>query len=580
MTPRRPWPEAAETADEIRSAGAHWAPLLLPGLPTEVPFGVVGRLLTSSGPAEMWMELHRLPRDRALELLDRAGAVAEAEIASETGGAAARERPELERAARTSRDLGRRVALRQQELWRAGLLLVARGPSAPSARRLREVLRARVHALGFRSRVPAYDCARAIVPPAGDGREPRPEGFWHTLHTDGLAAFFPFVEESVAEEDGVLVGLLLDDASPVFLNRWAHASHSWGVFGTTGSGKSFAAALLALRSRWMYPDLDLVVVDPLGEFAPWARALGGVVLELGPHAPGRLNPLDPATTGGNRVEKAGRVGTLLRALFPSLRDEEVALLDRALHRLYGAGTAVPTFSDLRGEVRGDPDGGRLAALLGAVIDGSLGHLDGPTTVALDGSPLVISLAGVPEDHRAFHLSYLLDAIYGRLRRADRRRLVIVDEAHLLVRSEGTAEFLDHVVRHVRHYRAGLCLMSQHPEDFLRSAAGRSILNNLRATLLLRLPAVAPETRGFFGLTAAEAEWLPRARLPREAGYAEGILRSGPGHLPIAVVASTPEYEFLARTLRIDPEDPGARGPVSPRTASLSDGRGTRGADGR
>ena len=76
MTPRRPWPEAAETADEIRSAGAHWAPLLLPGLPTEVPFGVVGRLLTSSGPAEMWMELHRLPRDRALELLDRAGAVA------------------------------------------------------------------------------------------------------------------------------------------------------------------------------------------------------------------------------------------------------------------------------------------------------------------------------------------------------------------------------------------------------------------------------------------------------------------------------------------------------------------------
>ncbi|MHB8352460.1 MAG: VirB4 family type IV secretion system protein [Thermoplasmata archaeon] len=574
-------PPSSESIDELRSGGLSWAPLLVPTLPTEVPFGVVGRLLPSSGQEEMWIELHRLPRDRALELLDRAGAVAEAEIASETGGAAVLERPELERVARTSRELGRRVALREQDLWKVGLLLVARGRSAAAARRLREALRRRIHALGFRPRIPSYECTGALEPPSGDGREPRPAGFWHTLHTDGAAAFFPFVEESVAEEDGILVGLLLDDASPVLLNRWAHASHSWGIFGTTGSGKSFAAALLALRSRWRYPELDIVVVDPLGEFGSWARALGGVVLEVGPDAPGRLNPLDPVTTGGDRVEKAGRVGTLVRSLFPSLRDEEVALLDRALHRLYAAGPETPTFSDLSAEVlRGGREAGRLAALLEGVTEGSLAHLDGPTTVALDGSPLVISLAGVPEDHRAFHLSYLLDAIYGRLRRADRQRLVLIDEAHLLVRSEGTAEFLDHVVRHVRHYRAGLCLMSQHPEDFLRSAAGRSILRNLRATLLLRLPSVSEECRGFFGLTRAEAEWLPRARLPREAGYSEGILRWGIGHLPIAVVASTPEYEFLARNLALPPLRPPSPTPDSPPTAPLSRPRGTGPADGR
>ena len=47
-------------------------------------------------------------------------------------------------------------------------------------------------------------------------------------------------------------------------------------------------------------------------------------------------------------------------------------------------------------------------------------------------------------------------------------------------------------------------------------------------------------------TEAEHEWLPRARMPKEAGYSEGLLRFGKWgwKLPIAIVASTPEYEFL------------------------------------
>jgi hypothetical protein len=93
----------------------------------------------------------------------------------------------------------------------------------------------------------------------------------------------------------------------------------------------------------------------------------------------------------------------------------------------------------------------------------------------------------------------------------------VDEAHLLARHGPTAEFLDRVVRHVRHFEAGLLLLSQNPDDFLATASGRSTLRNLYATALLHLPEVSSETRTFFGLTGAEAGWLPKARLPRAAG---------------------------------------------------------------
>lgn len=62
----------------------------------------------------------------------------------------------------------------------------------------------------------------------------------------------------------------------------------------------------------------------------------------------------------------------------------------------------------------------------------------------------------------------------------------------------------------------------------------------RGLLLRHTPT---ETTGH-NLTKVEAEWLPRARLPKEAGYAEGLLYLTWGKLPVAIVASTPEYEYL------------------------------------
>jgi hypothetical protein len=97
---------------------------------------------------------------------------------------------------------------------------------------------------------------------------------------------------------------------------------------------------------------------------------------------------------------------------------------------------------------------------------------------------------------------------------------------------------------VRHFNAGVVVLSQNPDDFLASASGRSLLRNLYAVVLLRLPEVSAPTREFFGLTGPEAEWLPNARLPAEHGYAESLWRIGPLHLPLAIVASTPEFEFL------------------------------------
>ncbi len=539
-----------------RRAGRRYrCPLLVRQFPAELPFGFVGRVAPPSAPLELVVEAQRIPSGRALEIVHGARTVAEAELA--TGGAGS-VTAELEVERSSADELGRAVAGRTQELWRVGLRWVAGGPSRPRAEDERLRLAERLAALGFRTRVPRYQVAEALAPPGQGPGVLRPNGYWQTLTTDGLAAFYPFADETVLDPGGVLVGLSLADASPVVLDRWAQASHSWGLFGTTGAGKSFAAALTVLRSRWLRPELELIVLDPLGEYSGLVRLLGGTVVPLRDTAAGRLNPLDPVTTGGDRREKAGRVVAMLRALWPSLSDEEGAALDAAVSRLYDRSAPEPTFGALADEL-GRPGTGRLPSLLEVFRSGSLRGVNGPTTLRVEATTVSVDLSGLPDDQLPFHLTYLLDWAYHRLSARSGPRLLLLDEAHLLARHPGTTEFLDRTVRHLRHFGSGLMLLTQSPDDFLGSPAGRSLLRNLSATAFLRLAEVSPAARAFFGLSDAEAEWLTRARLPTDAGYAESLWRVGGWHLPLAIVASTPEFELVGSALRGEEPPPTPEG---------------------
>ena len=543
--PRGPGEGATYRREGIRFR----APVLTPRFPSEVPFGFVGRLLPTTEPIELRLEAHRLSTGEALRLLHGARAVVEAELAhgaTEIG-------PELDAERASAEELGRALARRTQELWRVGAVWIANGLSRPRAEAVRLRLIERLQGLGFRARIPRYEVAEAVRPASLTGAEPRPTGYWQTLPTDGVAALFPFADETIVEPGGVLVGLGLADASPVFLDRWAHGSYSWGIFGATGAGKSFTAGLLVLRSLWTRPETEVVVLDPLGEYGALVRALGGEVIDLAAGRSGRLNPLDPVTTGGDRREKAARVAAMLRALFPSLLDEEAAALDAAVHGLMADRDRVPTLADLvRRVTEGPGAGGRLAALLAVFASGSLAYLDGPTTIHPTAPLVAVSFRGVPADQLPFHLAYVLDWAYGRLRDRPGPKLLVIDEAHLLARHRPTAEFLDRTVRHVRHFDAGVIVVSQSPEDLLLEPSGRSLLRNLYAVALLRLPEVSNEARAFLGLSGAEAEWLPKARLPKECGYAESLWRIGDLHLPLAIVASTPEFQFLSAALGAGP----------------------------
>jgi len=69
-----------------------------------------------------------------------------------------------------------------------------------------------------------------------------------------------------------------------------------------GSGKSFAAKR-ELLNVFLATNDKILMVDPMGEYTPLAKRLGGQVIEISPDSPHHINPLDIKLTNNNGDER-------------------------------------------------------------------------------------------------------------------------------------------------------------------------------------------------------------------------------------------------------------------------------------
>ena len=126
--------------------------------------------------------------------------------------------------------------------------------------------------------------------------EVRQTGVKSAAHT--VATAFPFVAGPSLGARGVYVGRDVNGGGAFCFDPWEAymAGHISGMsmllFGTVGMGKSSLAKSLCLRLVMAGRKLA-VASDLKGEWTPIVRAVGGVVIQVGPGAGTRLNPLDP-----------------------------------------------------------------------------------------------------------------------------------------------------------------------------------------------------------------------------------------------------------------------------------------------
>jgi type IV secretory pathway VirB4 component len=520
------------------------------GYPREVGYGWLAPLLEHPGRLDVALHVEPVRNDLAAERLRRQ----QARLESARRVDAAKGRlsdPGIEVAAQDAAELSGRLARGQAKLFRLGLYLTVHAPDPDALEAECARVKALVSSLLLDAVPATFRSLQGFVTtlPVGiDNLSMR-----RTLDTDAVAAAFPFSGVDLAGAGGVLYGTTLSGSGLVCWDRFALDNHNSVILARSGAGKSYLAKLEALRS--LYDGVEVFVVDPEDEYRRLAHAVGGAYLHLGASGV-RLNPFDLAPGPDPLTRRALFIHTLVAVLLGEKPDPAAtAALDRGVLAAYAAvgitadprthARPAPVLADLTKALEADPDPAAttLAARLAPYVTGSYRQLFcGPTTTRPEGHLVVISLRDLPDELKAAGTLLTLDAVWRRV--ADpatrKRRLVVVDEAWLLMRDPEGAKFLFKAAKSARKHWAGLTVVTQDAADLLGSDLGQAVVANAATQILLRQAPQAIEAVGdAFGLSQGERAFLVSAR------RGEGLLSTAAHErVGFCALASPAEHDLV------------------------------------
>ena len=381
----------------------------------------------------------------------------------------------------------------------------------------------------------------------------------NTMNSAPLSTTFPFVSADLTSDKGILYGINRHNNSLILFDRFSLENGNMVIFAKAGSGKSYASKLEILRSLMM--GTDVIVIDPENEYKYLADTVGGAFFRISLTGEHHINPFDLPVPHEDekpadllRANIINLVG-LLRLMLGSLTAEEDAVIDKALSETYASRDITaesdfsqitpPLMSDLQTILENMEGGANLALRLKKYTEGTFaGFLNMPTNVSADNRLAVFNIRDMEDELRPIAMYVILGYIWRLIRRETKKRILVVDEAWLLMKYEDAASFLYGIAKRCRKYYLGLTTITQDVGDFMNSRYGRPIITNSSLQLLLRQsPATIDLLVQTFNLTEEEKYLL------LEAGVGEGLFVAGLKHAAIRTVASYSEDQVITS----DPE---------------------------
>ncbi|MCY9787119.1 ATP-binding protein [Nocardiopsis sp. EMB25] len=522
--------------------------MIVTGYPREVAAGWAEPLLTYPGRIDLSFHLVPVPAATAAANLRKR----RARLESAQRTSAAQDRvtdPRQVTAAMDAAEIAERLATGQGRLFRVSVYITVHAPTLGH-------LEAELQQLSALCASLLVDAVPATFRPLQGWISTLPLGtdaigMSRSMDTDAAATLLPFTSPELVAELGdtaVVYGANTHSNGLVAWDRFCGEldNHNSVILARSGAGKSYLAKLEVLRS--LFVGVDVAVIDPEGEYVRLAEAVGGTALRLGTPE-GRLNPFDlsdPDVDGQAFTNRALFLHTLIAAMVGALTATQKTALDRAIITVYAeAGITrdpatwnrpAPVLADLATvleDIASHPnlDEGLTRAAHGLVdqlapfVHGSHAALfDGPTTAVLDERLTVVSLKELPDEVRTVGVLLALEAIWRRVTSGSetRPRMVVVDEAWLLLQDAAAARYLARLAKAGRKHWAGLTLITQDVGDVLGSERGRVVVANAATQILLKqAPQNLDAVTEAFHLSAGEAHLVgtaPRGSALLVAGH--------------------------------------------------------------
>lgn len=379
-------------------------------------------------------------------------------------------------------------------------------------------------------------------------------GITQKLNSEPISSMFPFVSFDLTSETGILYGVNRHNSSLVIFDRFSLENYNSIIFAKSGAGKSYATKLEIIRTLMF--DTDVIVIDPEREYEYLAEAVGGRYFNISLSSDNHINPFDlpiprpdesPADVLRSNV--INLVG-LFRIMLGGLTPEEDSIIDRAITETYAlkditpesdfATIEPPLLSDFEMVLTGMEGTESILQRLTKYTHGSWAtFINQPTNVDINKKFVVFSVRDMEDDLKPAAMYIVTHFIWNAVRKELKKRLLVVDEAWWMMKSDDTASFLYSIAKRGRKYYLGLCTITQDVGDFMKSPYGVPIVTNSSIQLLLKQsPSTIDVLQKTFNLTDEEKFLL------LESGVGEGIFFAGLKHVAIKIIASYTEDQII------------------------------------
>lgn len=421
--------------------------------------------------------------------------------------------PALAGALPNTEDLQRRLASSQDKAFHVALYLTVTSPSArhleSDSRKVEAAARAilcELQPCTFRM-LDGYIATRSRGPDRLQRRR--------VIDSTSLVTFFPWNEADLQQPGGLMVGRNSATGAPVLVEPFDHrrfANANIAVFGHSGAGKTYLLSTLVMGA--LGAGTSVYVIDPEHEYGGLAKQLGGIDVQLALGSGHALNVLDLRPSDRRDESWLGPAAAdavdLCACICGGLDESERALTEGAVRQAYGE-SIQPVLRDVADRL---PRNERAAIILKRWVAGSLGQMfSAPTNIDLDASIVVFGMRELRDEMIAPVHFLLAEALWTRIKRKNRRRMLVIDELGLLFEDATIRRFVVSLARRIRKYHGSLVFATQNPGDLLSSDQGAVVATN---------PALV-----FFGAQRpGEAAKLQDAfRLsPQQRGYLEAASR--------------------------------------------------------
>jgi conjugal transfer ATP-binding protein TraC len=392
---------------------------------------------------------------------------------------------------------------------------------------------------GFKSTIPICDDELAVN---------------SKLNSSPLSSAFPFVSFDLTSNKGILYGINRHNSSLVLFDRYSLENYNSVTFAVAGAGKSYCTKLEILRTLMF--DVDVIVIDPEKEYEYMSEATGGKYFNISLNSEHHINPFDlpvPAEDeSGSDVLRSNIINLvgLFRIMLGGLSQEEDAIIDRAISETYALKDITadsnfrdvepPLLSDFELVLAGMEGADSLVQRLSKYTKGTwAGFINRPSNVDINSKFVVFSLRDMEDELKPVAMYIVTHYIWNTIRKIKKKRLMVVDEAWWMMKSEDTASFLFGIAKRCRKYYLGLATITQDVDDFLKSPYGMPILTNSSMQILLKQsPTVIDHIQQTFNLTDEEKYLL------LESDVGEGMFFVGLKHVAIQIRASYTEDQII------------------------------------